>query len=424
MSNKPQVDRRTACAALATAGRASPSPGRSPPHRHRNAPCPSSTTPTSTRPTAPSTRTGPSRPTMSWPRTTATRSTTSSPKFFVSDFNLKHFTEVGLGGVLWIADKPGRYSSIEVFLLPDQMIPEHWHVARPDDDVVREDGVVVCPLRLDVCLRRGPGHREAEREGPPVQAKFVTVWHETPSVPAKSPASSGPPRSTGSRRGARAASSPRSRTTTTALPSDLPTRSWSSEPQLEKLCQTIKERRTVVRLSFAFPRRPASMRRGAISSLRHDHHRLIQRRRRGRKRSVLAPERSFDVILEVGLHGLGRQRRPVDAAGDVLKRHFGELARAQRPPGVKLPSLAPVGVPDTITVSFSGSPAMRPCGPTGTNSRAWAGVCAWGHRVGRQRLAQDLGQFFAGRVESIGMMCCCQLVTLPISPGVLTVASR
>ena len=122
---------------------------------------------------------------MSWPRTTATRSTTSCAKFFVSDFNLKHFTEVGLGGVLWIADKPGRYSSIEVFLLPDQMIPEHWHVARPDDDVVAKMESWCVRYGSTYAYGEGPATEKPSVKVHPVQAKFVSVWHETAIRPGE-----------------------------------------------------------------------------------------------------------------------------------------------------------------------------------------------------------------------------------------------
>ncbi len=48
---------------------------------------------------------------------------------WVSDFSLGRFSNVGLGGVFWTNQKEWNYASIEIFLLPQQMIPEHWHVA-------------------------------------------------------------------------------------------------------------------------------------------------------------------------------------------------------------------------------------------------------------------------------------------------------
>ncbi|MBM3882476.1 MAG: hypothetical protein FJ387_22590 [Verrucomicrobia bacterium] len=53
---------------------------------------------------------------------------TIAAKIFVSDFGLGRFTEVGLGGILWWGDERHNYSGLDAFLLPGQIIPEHWHV--------------------------------------------------------------------------------------------------------------------------------------------------------------------------------------------------------------------------------------------------------------------------------------------------------
>ncbi len=54
---------------------------------------------------------------------------------FVSDMGLGKFTEVGLAAVVLINEKQSNYAALEVFLLPNQMIPEHWHVGLPDDAI-------------------------------------------------------------------------------------------------------------------------------------------------------------------------------------------------------------------------------------------------------------------------------------------------
>ena len=48
---------------------------------------------------------------------------------WVADFSLGRFNEIGLGGVFWTNQKEWNYASVEIFLLPNQMIPEHWHIA-------------------------------------------------------------------------------------------------------------------------------------------------------------------------------------------------------------------------------------------------------------------------------------------------------
>ena len=49
--------------------------------------------------------------------------------FWTLDFGLGQFTEAGMGGILWINNLEHDYMGHEIFLLPNQMIPEHWHVA-------------------------------------------------------------------------------------------------------------------------------------------------------------------------------------------------------------------------------------------------------------------------------------------------------
>jgi predicted ester cyclase len=50
-------------------------------------------------------------------------------KIWVSDFGLGRFAETGLGGIIWWGDEKHNFTGLDAFLLPGQMIPEHWHVA-------------------------------------------------------------------------------------------------------------------------------------------------------------------------------------------------------------------------------------------------------------------------------------------------------
>jgi D-lyxose ketol-isomerase len=49
-------------------------------------------------------------------------------RFWVMDFGLGDFANVGMGGIFWLNDKEHGYFGHEIFLLPFQMIPEHSHV--------------------------------------------------------------------------------------------------------------------------------------------------------------------------------------------------------------------------------------------------------------------------------------------------------
>ena len=53
-------------------------------------------------------------------------------EFWTLDFATGHFAEVGMAGIFWVNDKEGDYLGHEIYLLPGQMIPEHWHVETPD----------------------------------------------------------------------------------------------------------------------------------------------------------------------------------------------------------------------------------------------------------------------------------------------------
>lgn len=49
--------------------------------------------------------------------------------FWVCDFSLGDFAQVGMGGIIWWNDKEHGYFGHEIFLLPGQMIVEHGHAA-------------------------------------------------------------------------------------------------------------------------------------------------------------------------------------------------------------------------------------------------------------------------------------------------------
>jgi D-lyxose ketol-isomerase len=48
--------------------------------------------------------------------------------FWVTDFGLGDFVNVGMGGVFWINSQEHNYFAHEIYLLPGQMIVEHAHV--------------------------------------------------------------------------------------------------------------------------------------------------------------------------------------------------------------------------------------------------------------------------------------------------------
>ncbi|MCX8092015.1 MAG: hypothetical protein N3I86_13955 [Verrucomicrobiae bacterium] len=53
-------------------------------------------------------------------------------KLSVSDFGTGRFLECGVGSITFCNDEKGRYMLMDIFLLPKQMLPEHWHEATDD----------------------------------------------------------------------------------------------------------------------------------------------------------------------------------------------------------------------------------------------------------------------------------------------------
>lgn len=48
---------------------------------------------------------------------------------WITDFNLGDFENVGMAGIFWMNDSTHGYFGHEIYLLPNQMIPQHAHVA-------------------------------------------------------------------------------------------------------------------------------------------------------------------------------------------------------------------------------------------------------------------------------------------------------
>lgn len=96
----------------------------------------------------------------------------------VTDFALGRFLEVGLGTVVWISEKQWNYTTLDIFLLPNQMIPEHWHVA------VEAEGVA--PKMESWLVRWGSSYIYGEGQPTPnpgakihqAEAQFITVKRE------------------------------------------------------------------------------------------------------------------------------------------------------------------------------------------------------------------------------------------------------
>jgi len=47
---------------------------------------------------------------------------------WVSDYNTGQFTKLGLAARMWMNNSKDKYMLMDLFLMPGQMLPEHWHL--------------------------------------------------------------------------------------------------------------------------------------------------------------------------------------------------------------------------------------------------------------------------------------------------------
>ena len=65
-------------------------------------------------------------------------------KLWVSDYGVGKFAQLGLAAYLFENhhDAGGSYMLLDIFLLPDQMLPEHWHL-EGDHGITKNEGGLV-----------------------------------------------------------------------------------------------------------------------------------------------------------------------------------------------------------------------------------------------------------------------------------------
>lgn len=63
-------------------------------------------------------------------------------KLWVSDYGTGQFTKLGLAAYLFVNNEQDRYMLMDLFLLPRQMLPEHWHLEGDKNPAKREGWLV------------------------------------------------------------------------------------------------------------------------------------------------------------------------------------------------------------------------------------------------------------------------------------------
>jgi len=62
----------------------------------------------------------------------------ASPDFWMLEFAQNDFSNVGMGGIFFVNDKEHGYFGHDIYLLPGQMIAQHYHVAAEDKPAKHE----------------------------------------------------------------------------------------------------------------------------------------------------------------------------------------------------------------------------------------------------------------------------------------------
>jgi hypothetical protein len=63
-------------------------------------------------------------------------------KLWVSDYGIGQFMKAGLAAYMFVNSEEDRYMLMDIFLMPRQMLPEHWHVAGEKNPPKREGWLV------------------------------------------------------------------------------------------------------------------------------------------------------------------------------------------------------------------------------------------------------------------------------------------
>lgn len=63
-------------------------------------------------------------------------------KLWIADYGVGKFTEVGLAAYMFVNNVEDGYMMMDIFLLPHQMLPEHWHVEGEGNPAKREGWLV------------------------------------------------------------------------------------------------------------------------------------------------------------------------------------------------------------------------------------------------------------------------------------------
>jgi D-lyxose ketol-isomerase len=103
-------------------------------------------------------------------------------KIWVSDYNTGQFMKLGLAAVMFKNNEEDRYMLMDLFLMPGQMLPEHWHEDGDKNPAKREGWLV--RSGLSHIVGEGEPNLGADVKIPSVHMNgTVTVKHEVVATP-------------------------------------------------------------------------------------------------------------------------------------------------------------------------------------------------------------------------------------------------
>ncbi len=103
-------------------------------------------------------------------------------KLWVSDYNTGQFTKLGLAANMFVNNVEDRYMQMDLYLLPGQMLPEHWHLEGEGNPAKREGWLVRHGLSHIVGI--GEPNLSKEVVIPKIHMNgTATTMHETIATP-------------------------------------------------------------------------------------------------------------------------------------------------------------------------------------------------------------------------------------------------
>ena len=103
---------------------------------------------------------------------------------WASDYGVGQLTKLGLAARMWVNNQEHRYMLMDLFILPNQMLPEHWHLATEKNPAKLEGWLIRYGLSHVV----GEGEPNLSKEVVVPKCHMngtVTVKHETIAGPGE-----------------------------------------------------------------------------------------------------------------------------------------------------------------------------------------------------------------------------------------------